>query len=147
MPHLKSLPPDAALLDVFRTFPRTSLPLLDYHEALLRGPSPLTIAERELIAAYVSSLNACDYCAGVHEATAVAFGVEPKLLDRLMHDLDTSPVAPRLKPLLRFVQKLTRRPARMTRADAACLEDPAHLRGALLGVALLQCGGTAENSR
>ena len=59
MTYLPSLPDDAVLLDVFRAYPATSRPLLEYHQALLRGPSPLTVAERELIAAYVSGLNAC----------------------------------------------------------------------------------------
>lgn len=121
MPHLKSFPPDAVLLDVFRAFPATARPLLDYHEALMRGPSPLSVAERELIAAFVSGLNACNYCAGVHEATAVAFGVEPALLADLWHDVDASPVAPRLKPLLRYVAKLTRTPARLTETDATAV--------------------------
>lgn len=119
MPHLKSLPPDAVLRDVFHAFPATARPLLEYHEALLRGPSPLSVAERELIAAYVSGLNACSYCTGAHTATAAAFGMAPALLDALWRDVDTSPVAPRLKPLLRYVAKLTRTPARLTEADAA----------------------------
>jgi hypothetical protein len=45
---LPSLPEDAVLLDVFRAYPGTSRPLLDYHQALLRGTSPLTVAEWEL---------------------------------------------------------------------------------------------------
>ncbi|MEQ2005331.1 MAG: peroxidase-related enzyme [Limisphaerales bacterium] len=121
MPHLKSLPSDAVLRDVFHAFPATARPLLEYHEALLRGPSPLSVAERELIAAYVSGLNACGYCAGAHTATAAAFGVESSLLDALRLDVDSSPVAPRLKPLLRYVAKLTRTPARLTEADAAAV--------------------------
>src|SRR5690349_7984961 len=75
MTYLPSVPDDAVLLDVFRAYPEIYRPLLDYHQALLRGPSPLSIAERELIAAYVSGLNACRYCHGVHQATAQAFGI------------------------------------------------------------------------
>ena len=119
MPFLPSLPDDAALLHVFRAFPDTSGPLLDYHQALLRGPSPLSVAERELIAAYVSGLNACGYCHGVHAATAEAFGVDAGVLGALLADLDSASVDGRLKPILRFVGKLTRLPAeRPTRADA-----------------------------
>src|SRR5215472_12863504 len=62
MAYLPSLPDDAVLLDVFRAYPQAAPPLLDYHQALLRGPSPLTEAEREPIAAYVSALNACRCC-------------------------------------------------------------------------------------
>jgi AhpD family alkylhydroperoxidase len=90
MTYLPSLPGDAVLLDVFRACPGTSRPLLEYHQALLRGPSPLTVAERELIAAYVSGLNACRYCHGVHTATARAFGISEASLKALWlpHELD-----------------------------------------------------------
>jgi uncharacterized peroxidase-related enzyme len=41
-------------------------------EVLLRGDSTLSRGERELIAAYVSRGNECEYCAGSHGATAAA---------------------------------------------------------------------------
>lgn len=44
MPYLPSLGPRASLLEVFRSFPDTSKPLIEYHEVLLRGPSPFTEA-------------------------------------------------------------------------------------------------------
>lgn len=106
------------LLDVFRAYPQTSRPLLDYHQALLRGPSPLSVAERELIAAYVSGLNACRYCHGVHTATAQAFGIPEGTLAALLDDLGTAPVAERMKPVLRYARKLTLTPSKMTPGDA-----------------------------
>lgn len=118
MSFLKSLPPEAALLDVFRAFPDTAKPLLHFHEALLRAESSLSVAERELIAAFVSGLNACAYCHGIHTATAEAFGVEEGLLDELLKDVDASSVDEKMKPILRYVQKLTLTPSRMTPADA-----------------------------
>lgn len=77
------------------------------------------MAERELIAAFVSSVNTCRYCAGVHEATARRFGVDEGLLAQLLADLATAPVPERMKPVFRYVRKLTETPARMTDADAA----------------------------
>jgi len=118
MTYLRSLPSQAVLRDVFAAFPRTSRPLLDYHQALLRGPSPFSVAERELIAAYVSGLNACDYCHGVHAATAQAFGVDQGLVVALLDDVDAAPVDARMRPVLRYVRKLTRTPSRLTAADA-----------------------------
>ena len=90
MPFLKSLATDAVLLDVFRTYSQTSIPLIEYHERLMRGDSPFTPAQRELIAAYVSALNACHYCHGVHSATAAAFGIAEETLLALLDDLDVS---------------------------------------------------------
>jgi uncharacterized peroxidase-related enzyme len=118
MPYLTSLPSDARLLDVFRAFPATARPLLDYHEALMRGPSPLTVGERELIAAFVSALNECAYCHGVHAATARAFGIDEAVLRGLVDGVEASPLEPRLKPLLRYVEKVTRTPSRISQADA-----------------------------
>jgi uncharacterized peroxidase-related enzyme len=118
MTYLPSLPDDAVLLDVFRAYPLTARQLLEYHQALLRGPSPLSVAERELIAAYVSGLNACRYCHGVHTATAQAFGIPEEALAALLDDMDGAPVAEPVKALLRYAGKLTLTPAKVTPADA-----------------------------
>lgn len=108
-----------ALDKVFRRFPHSVMPLLEYHDRVLRDPSPLTVAERELIAAYVSGLNACTYCHGAHIVAARAFGIDPELFDGLMADLETSRVEARFKPVLAYVGKLTRTPSLMANADAA----------------------------
>lgn len=118
MAHLGSLPDDAVLMDVFRAYPATSRPLLDYHEVVMRGPSPFTAGERELIAAYVSGLNACGYCHGVHTVTAEACGIPVGAAKAAVVDPDTALVDHRMRPVLRFAGKLTREPASITRADA-----------------------------
>jgi uncharacterized peroxidase-related enzyme len=118
MTYLQSLPEGAVLRDVFAAYPLTSRPLLDYHQALLRGPSPFSAAERELIAAYVSGLNACGYCHGVDSATARAFGLDEGLVTALLDNVDTAPVDARMKPVLRYVGKLTLTPSRMIPGDA-----------------------------
>lgn len=118
MAYLPSLPENAVLMDAFRAYPEVYRPLLGFHQALLRGPSPLTVAERELIAAYVSGLNGCGYCHGIHSATAQAFGIPEATLRELLTDIDTAPVTERMKPLLRYVRKLTLTPAKVTPEDA-----------------------------
>ncbi len=121
MPYLSSLPADAGLLQVFRVYPDPAEPLLALHEQVMRAPSPLTAAERELIAAFVSGLNDCDYCHGVHSATAAAFGVPPDVLTAAIADLDSAPVGDRMKALLRYLAKLTRTPAKVTARDAGAV--------------------------
>lgn len=118
MAHLRSLPEDATLRDVFATYPEQMLHLNGFAEAVMRGPCQLSEGERELIAAYVSGLNACTYCLGVHAATAGAFGVEEDLFAVLLDSVEAAPVAERLKPILRYVKKLTESPSRMVAADA-----------------------------
>ncbi|MDQ3732755.1 MAG: peroxidase-related enzyme [Actinomycetota bacterium] len=121
MSHLPSLGDDAVLLDIFRQFPATAAPLLDYHQVLLRGPSPFTVAQRELIAAYVSALNACDYCHGVHAATAAAFGVSEDVVTALVADPETAPVDEPMKPVLRLVRTLTLNPSKVRDAEVAAV--------------------------
>ena len=118
-----SLPENPHLADVFRAFPDQVKPLLAYHDALLRGESPLTVAERELIAAFVSGLNACDFCFGAHKIYARVFGVEESVVDALVANVDTAPVEEKLKPLLRYVAKLKNLPPRLTEADAKAVYD------------------------
>lgn len=123
MSFLHNLPPEAKLLDVFRAYPVSAMPLLEFHEVLMRGPSPLTVAEREMLAAFVSATNACEYCHGVHEAVAQRFGTDPGLLEALVSDIESAPVEARLRPILRYLRKLTRDPVHITRDDATAIYD------------------------
>lgn len=114
---------DAKLLDVFRAYPDTARPLLDYHETLMHGPSPLSVAERALVAPYVSVLNACGYCEGVHQATAERFGITGETLIGLLNDIETASVEDRIRALLRYLGKLTISPARVSASDAGAVLD------------------------
>jgi uncharacterized peroxidase-related enzyme len=123
MPKLRSLPEQPVMRDLYRTYPASCRPLGELTEAAMRGPSPFTQGQRELIAAYVSGLNACTYCHGTHVAVAAACGVAPDLFKALLADIETTPVDTRMKPILRYARKLTLSPARMTEADAAAVYD------------------------
>jgi uncharacterized peroxidase-related enzyme len=118
MSYLDSLPAETRLLHVFEAYPGPARPLLDLHEQVMRADSPFTPGERELIAAYVSGVNSCGYCHGIHTITAEAFGVPEGLLAAAVRDLDAAPVDEKIRPVLAYVGKLTRTPSRMTRDDA-----------------------------
>ena len=123
MALIPSLPENPHLSDVFKAFPEHLRPLLAYHDALLRGDSPLSVAERELIAAFVSGLNACNFCFGAHKNYARAFGVDEAVIDALVADVDSAAVDDKLKPLLKYVAKLKSLPPRLTDADAQAVYD------------------------
>lgn len=118
MSFLKSLPDKATVPDILKLNRDAGRLLADYHTAVMRQPSALSEGERELIAAYVSGLNACQYCHGVHRRTAEAYGFDAGLMETMMDDVEAADVDDRLKPILRYVMKLTRTPAKMTDADA-----------------------------
>lgn len=118
MPFLASLPADAGVRHILQLNRPAGRALIELHQALLRGDSPLSAAQLELIAAYVSGLNACQYCYGVHSETAKAFGLAEGALEALLADVDSAPADPRMRPLLAYANKLTVSPARMTQSDA-----------------------------
>lgn len=133
------MPSPRTLLEVFQAHPDAARPLIVYHDVLLRGPSAFSVAERELIAAFVSALNACGYCHGIHAATAEAFGVDPRLLEGLVTDIDRAHIDPRLMSVLRFVRKLTLTPSRVVESDRAAIRAAGWPDGALHDVAAI-CG-------
>jgi uncharacterized peroxidase-related enzyme len=118
MPFVSFLPADAGMPEITQSRPE-KMRLFNYlADALMRGSSSFTIGERELIGAFVSNTNDCPYCAGCHTATAGHFDVSESTLHALSLDLETAPVDERLKPVLRYVRKLTQSPHRMAQSDA-----------------------------
>ncbi|MBS0418059.1 MAG: peroxidase-related enzyme [Proteobacteria bacterium] len=121
MTYLKTLGSDSSLLEVFKAFPGTSEPLIKFHEVLLRGSSPFTEAERELIAVHVSYLNGCMYCYGVHAAMAYRLGIASEALEQLAQDVDAGPVPQKMKPVLRYAERLTRDPDGVRESDVEAI--------------------------
>jgi uncharacterized peroxidase-related enzyme len=81
--------------------PETAAPMSELVEVLLRGPSTLTPAERELIGAYVSAQNDCFYCSTSHGAIAAQLlGGDEALVEQVKTDPESAPVSPKLKALL-----------------------------------------------
>lgn len=116
MSYLRSKP-DASLLDVFNAYPDVSRPVRALAQAVMRGPSPLSEGQRELIAAYVSSLNGCGYCRAAHSAVAERFGEPIEKLEMLLADIETADVSETLRPVFRFVRKLNEAPADVSQSD------------------------------
>ncbi len=134
-----SLPNNATLGSVYQAFPDKLSHLCAYESLVMRGESDLSVGERELIAAYVSGLNACAYCHGAHIVFAKAHGIEVETIEALMEDPGTAPVGDQLKPLLAYVEKLTVSPSRMTEADAQAVYAAGWSESALFD-AIQVCG-------
>ncbi len=131
MAHIK-LPEGApGIVGPMIAYPETQTHLSGLAEALLRGPSSLTSAERELIAAYVSSGNECCFCMQSHAAAArVHFGAERHLVDQVLEEATAAPVSEKMEALLAIAEKV-RRDGRLVqsqdidRARAAGADDKA----------------------
>jgi uncharacterized peroxidase-related enzyme len=100
MPHI-DLPDAPGILAGMMFRPETAAPLNDLAEVLLRGDSTLSRGEREIIAAYVSQLNSCNFCHNSH-ATFAALQLEGgwDVVDQVMADPDDAPISPKLRALL-----------------------------------------------
>jgi len=97
--------PGIRSLVLFR--PETGKPLYELAQVLLRGPSPLSEGERELIAAYVSHRNDCMFCRNSHAAAArCLFGEEESLVDDVLQDMKLSAVSDKMKALLNIAGKV-----------------------------------------
>ncbi|HEV2816257.1 MAG TPA: carboxymuconolactone decarboxylase family protein [Allosphingosinicella sp.] len=118
-----SLPDDASVRHAFRLNPAAGKLLSEYHQLILRGPSPLSVADRELIAAYVSGLNRCNFCHGTHLAAAELFGVSGDLVRTLVADCQLAAAPEELRPLLAYARKLTLDHNRIVAEDAQKVFD------------------------
>ncbi len=118
MSFFRSLPEDAGVRHILSLNRAAGRALVEFHTAAMRNASGLTPRDKELIAAYVSGLNACQYCYGVHAQTAKAFGIDEGLIEALVQDLGSAGIDARMRPLLAYARKLTQEPSRMTQSDA-----------------------------
>ena len=76
------------------------------HEAM-RGPSPWPVSDRELMAAYVSTVNDSAFCIGAHTATARQAYQDGAKVAAVLADLESAPIGEPLRATLRMLGKLT----------------------------------------
>ena len=118
MPHIRlreDLPGMRGLL-AFR--PESAKPIGELADVLLHAPGPLSKADRELIGAYVSALNDCEYCCRSHAAIAECHLAELKsgdtgetpesIVAAVIRDPESAPISPKLKALLAIAARVQR---------------------------------------
>jgi uncharacterized peroxidase-related enzyme len=87
--------------------PDTGKHLYDLVQVLLRGQSPLSPAERELIASHVSAGNGCRFCMSSHAAAArELYGEKSQIVDCVIHGEDTPLLSEKMKALLVIAGKV-----------------------------------------
>jgi len=91
-------------------------PIRDLTQVLLRGPSTLTEAERELLATVVSHGNGCKFCTTAHTAAVDLLTGDHETAAAVKDDIETAPVSEKMKALL-TIAKLTGKDAKTVSAE------------------------------
>lgn len=100
MPHItleEHLPGITGLLEYRKD---SAGPIRELTQFLLRGPSTLTEAERELIATIVSHGNECRFCTTAHAAAADKLLGECDTTQAIRNDIESAPLGEKMKALL-----------------------------------------------
>lgn len=116
MPYLPSLPDGASLIELYKAYPDVAAAALALNEAVMRKPAPFTPAEREAMAAYVSTINECQYCTGLHGNAAEKLGMAAEEVGAIC-TASALDAPPKLRPVLAYIAKLTTAPATVGQQD------------------------------
>jgi uncharacterized peroxidase-related enzyme len=108
-------PDEVAMTAMYRPtfFGRPWIALL---REVMRGPSPWSPGERELFGAFVSRLNRCPYCIGVHTGTAT-IGLGRSVTVEALDDWRDGAFGPRLTPVFALLERVTLDPAHVAQED------------------------------
>lgn len=110
--------PGIRSLALFR--PETGRHLYELAQVLLKGESPLSEAERELIAAYVSYKNNCMFCMNSHAAAArCLYADEKKIVDDILTNMKQAAISDKTKALLHIAGKVQVLGKEVTAEDVA----------------------------
>ena len=118
MAHIKVEEGVPGIRSLFFFRPETGQHLCDLAQVLLRGDSPLSEAERELIAAYVSHLNKCVFCCMSHAAAArCLYGESKDIVDDVLAGMHQADIPDKMKALLQIAGKVQILGKRVTPGD------------------------------
>ena len=92
---------------LFAFRPEITSHLASFTEGVMRAPSSVSLGLRELIAAYTSWTNDCEFCWRSHAAVAAELLGSEDLVWSVLDDLEASPLPESEKALLRFAAKIT----------------------------------------
>ena len=114
--------PGIRSLAMFR--PDTGRHLYDLVKVLLRDHSPLSPAERELIASHVSARNDCRFCMSSHAAAArELYGDQREIVDCVIHKQNTPLLSEKMKALLTLAGKVQQNGKNVTPEDIRKARD------------------------
>jgi AhpD family alkylhydroperoxidase len=83
-------------------------PMQGVTQEAMRGPSAWSVADRELMAAFVAKTNQCEFCIKAHAAVAQRAYGDGKNVSALLSDLKTDTIEEPLRATLLMLGKLMR---------------------------------------
>jgi len=103
MTYIKTNIPQPGIVELLFYKGSTGKALSNLAQTLMHGPSNLSSGERELIAAYVSGLNNCEFCHESHGSCASHhLNDNGKTLEAVKSDFERAPVSEKMKALLKI---------------------------------------------
>jgi uncharacterized peroxidase-related enzyme len=108
---------------LFAFRPEVTSPLASFTEGVMRGEAPISGGLRELIAAYTSWTNECEFCWRSHAAVAAEMLGSEELVRSVLDDVETSALPENEKALMRFARKITKDLPAMREADIEALRE------------------------
>lgn len=124
MAHINLTEGLPGIVGLLEHYPATAKHLRGLAQELLRGPSPLTPGERELIAAFVSSENNCTFCANSHSAAARhLLGNDASVVEQVKLGIEQAEISGKMKALLSIAKKVQLGERRVADADVERARD------------------------
>jgi alkylhydroperoxidase family enzyme len=117
MSYLPSSPGLENIAELLAKYPRRGFLLFKLLEDIKGCFSPLSKGVRELIIAYTCDLNQSESCYRAYKSLFKELAIDESVYDQLKLDIECAKVDEKLKPLLRFVKKLTLTPDQIIQAD------------------------------
>lgn len=123
MPHITVRDDLPGIVGLHAFKPETAAKLRAFTQQLLRGPSSLTVADREVIAALVSARNECQFCTSIHIATAAHALGDRDVVCAAINEPDVAPISERMRALLAIAGKVQRSGLDVTAEDVAAARE------------------------
>jgi uncharacterized peroxidase-related enzyme len=124
MAHIPVDPATPGIRSLFNFRPETGAPLSRLAHALLHGESPLSKAERELLATFVSHGNKCTFCTMSHAAAARHhYGADASIVDDVVYHNNTDRLSAKMRALLPIAEKVRQGGRIVTDADVQAARD------------------------
>jgi uncharacterized peroxidase-related enzyme len=124
MPHIDLPEGVPGIRSAMNYRPETAGPLNALAEVLLRDDNTLSRGDRELIAAYVSSLNECFFCETSHSTfAALQLDGGMPFVDQVKRDPQHAPISDKLRALLAIAGKVQAGGKSVTADDVAAARE------------------------